>query len=447
MSSILTRYGWKLSRYLLTAELSTGDLRLFSTLWKSVVDLDHRYQNLLFGETPSATSEEAENLYILKDLGIIVDADVDEGELAVRKINCWTQPDQLSITYCLTSTCNFACVYCVQKETSSELTRSAEMTGDIRKQAVDFTFRMLDHLSLSKLDVTFFGGEPLLNYDGILDILAQIELLKREHALTHICCGIVSNGALLDIGRLRLLKSLGVTDLQLTVDGLPETHNLRRKSPHGSWGKIWENIIFATDLGMHVVINVVVDAENMDEVLHLITIADRIAEGNPQVKAKSGFVFGMLIPTLATYERCQQVLFGQEAHVFDKIIDCYIYAQKHGWKVFHMLLQVISSHESPRSFIIGPAGDLYKCFSTIGNPKYSIGSIWDRLDDIMERSHQFTARHAWDTECLECSIFPLCRGGCQAIAALSHSGEFGHKLCERTFRIRGLKRALAEGLF
>ncbi|MBC7093240.1 radical SAM protein [Candidatus Bipolaricaulota bacterium] len=447
MATFLTRQGWKLSRYLLTAELPTGDLRVFSTLWKSVVDLDHRHQNLLFGETSSATPEELENLRALKDLGIIVDADVDEGELAVERINCWTQPDQLSIIYCLTLACNFACVYCVQKGTSPEPTHSAEMTAGVRKQAVDFTFRMLDQLSLSKLDVTFFGGEPLLNYDGVLDILAQIELLKRKRALTHICCGIVSNGSLLDIGRLRLLKSMGVTDLQLTVDGLPETHNLRRKSAHGSWGKIWETIIFATDLGMHVVINVVVDVENMDEVLQFIDIVDRIAAGNPQVKAKSSFVFGLLIPTLATYGRCQQVLFGQEARIFDKIIDCYIYAQKHGWEVFHMLLQVISSHESPYSFIIGPAGDLYKCFSTIGNPKYSIGSIWDQPDDIIKRSRQFTDRHAWDAECLACPIFPLCRGGCQAIASLSHNGEFGHKLCERTFRIFGLKRALAEGVF
>lgn len=428
-----------LSRYVLTAELPNGDLRVFSTLWNSVVDLDYRHQRLVRGETHASTQEELEHLNTLKDLGILVDKSADEATVAVEELERRKRAGSVSMTYCVTSRCNFNCVYCVQE---GKYGPETEMPPGIRQKAVGFSIEMLEHQGGDSLDAVFYGGEPLLNYDGMLDMMLQLHHQSRTVRVTELSFGVVTNGSLLTPARLEVLRLLGLGHMQITVDGLPNSHNARRRTKNGSWGKVWETILTASSQGIHTNVNVVVDSENAGELGALLDVADRIASARPDLKTHLVWIFGMLIPTRPAFARCHQVLFGKEPEVFAEIMDAYMSAKRRGWRVLHPLVQAVDSRESHRSFAIAPDGEVYKCFGVIGLHEYAIGDIGQPVGEVDMAGQLFADRDAWDDDCLTCSIFPLCRGGCQAIASLEHDGEFGHKLCERGFRIANFQRVL-----
>lgn len=291
-SSILEQLGLRLSRYHLATPLPSGERRILSTLWKSVVDLNGRYQQLVYGEVQGATPEERKDLRTLQQLGILVGEDTDEPELAIQAIERWKRPDILSMTYCTTCACNFDCVYCVQKGNYAE--RPA-MGIEMGKKSVEFAFSLLQRYSLPSLEVTFFGGEPLLNSEGMIDIMTTTNDKAARTGLQRLSYCLVTNGSLLDLGLIKVLHSLGLNHIQFTVDGPPNVHNSRRRSADGSWGKIWQNILFATAEGVEVTISMVVDNENVVEIPQFIDIAEKMAYNNPELKQQS-----LVYSTLAT---------------------------------------------------------------------------------------------------------------------------------------------------
>ena len=106
-----------------------------------------------------------------------------------------------------------------------------------------------------------------------------------------------------------------------------------------------------------------------------------------------------------------------------------------------------SNREARYSFIVGPDGLVYKCYGAIGDSRYAIGSVNDRIDDIYSHSNTVVELELWDDDCFSCPIFPLCRGGCQAISAVEHNGEYGHRLRERHIWKPILEEALEHGYF
>lgn len=62
------------------------------------------------------------------------------------------------------------------------------------------------------------------------------------------------------------------------------------------------------------------------------------------------------------------------------------------------------------SYVIGPEGDVYKCWEQVGLEEVSIGKI-DSIDDTCEQSTQYL-NDIWPTTCDKCEYLPLCHGGC-----------------------------------
>lgn len=146
-------------------------------------------------------------------------------------------------------------------------------------------------------------------------------------------------------------------------------------------------------------------------------------------------------------QRCNKVLFGKESEIISAIIDAYAYAKQLNWQITTWLLYHYSAREAKYSYIMGPEGNIYKCYGAIGNKQYCIGNIYDDLEVVKTRALEFSEIQPWDYECLSCNIFPICRGGCQHISSLFHEGRYGHKLCEKHLWEPALKKALALGVF
>jgi uncharacterized protein len=125
----------------------------------------------------------------------------------------------------LTHACNLACGYCYTGEK-----KRVRMPLDVARRALQFGFDTAAR-SGARLQLTFFGGEPLLELDRLLELAG----LAREHSRTA-GCGLVmqvtTNGTLLTAEAVRSLGELGV-HIALSLDGTRAQHEAARPRKGG----------------------------------------------------------------------------------------------------------------------------------------------------------------------------------------------------------------------
>jgi uncharacterized protein len=98
---------------------------------------------------------------------------------------------------------------------------------------------------LDDLDISWFGGEPLIAKDIILDISSYANDLACKYQQMRYSGGMTTNGYLLDHKTLVALSDVGIRNYQISLDGPREIHNKSRISVNGfeTYDKIWENLL------------------------------------------------------------------------------------------------------------------------------------------------------------------------------------------------------------
>jgi uncharacterized protein len=138
----------------------------------------------------------------------------------------------------LTSRCNFACAYCANSQRATLMgAQHPDMSWDVAKKAIDQF--MLDACP-EHTSVTFYGGEPLLNFDVLkqcVDYVRQMEGGERIHI------GLTANGYLFDDEKADFLTSRGVS-ITLSLDGPQSLHDRYRRTKTGepTWTRVVNNI-------------------------------------------------------------------------------------------------------------------------------------------------------------------------------------------------------------
>ena len=131
--------------------------------------------------------------------------------------------NRFSPSLCVTHNCNLNCVYCYQKHDTNN-----RMSFDIAKKSIDWIFSNVPE-DMDGVEVSFIGGEPLLEYDLIRKIYDYTnEKYGNEYSYIFYA---TTNGVLLD----EKMKSWFYDHkdtfvLGLSLDGLPDTHNHNRSN-------------------------------------------------------------------------------------------------------------------------------------------------------------------------------------------------------------------------
>lgn len=139
---------------------------------------------------------------------------------------------RLTLTIIPTNACNFRCVYCYQP------VRHAAMGNE----TADHILRWLS-LNLryyNELNLNWFGGEPLLCKQIMIDMMKSIQLLCKQHGVAMVA-SVTTNGYLLDVETFQKLVKYGVLFYQITIDGTEEIHN--RQRPHMQYSDSYKRII------------------------------------------------------------------------------------------------------------------------------------------------------------------------------------------------------------
>jgi uncharacterized protein len=149
-------------------------------------------------------------------------------------------PRVLHLILFATEQCNFRCTYCYEDFKVGVM--RPEVTSGVKALVAN---RISD---LAALQISWFGGEPLLAKHVIYDVGAflQSECYRYSVPFTS---NMTTNGALLNVETAERLAGIGITDYQISLDGDSAVHNATRKyaSGKGSFQVIWKNLTAIRD--------------------------------------------------------------------------------------------------------------------------------------------------------------------------------------------------------
>lgn len=154
--------------------------------------------------------------------GIIVESD-DEliSQLQYQHYKTLFSTDTLNLTIAPTMACNFACSYCYENEHKG----CSFISDEILEKIIAF----IQNSNVSYTSLLWYGGEPLLQWEKIIffNELCEKNNLKLEQS-------IITNGSLLSSEIIEYMINKKFRLIQITLDGLEETHNLLRPMRNGN---------------------------------------------------------------------------------------------------------------------------------------------------------------------------------------------------------------------
>ena len=165
----------------------------------------------------------------LINYGILVNDFKYEEEKMIRNLqDRFRRFDKYRVELMVTQDCNLTCSYCYQQD---RLYNKNHMSDIVKEQTITF----INNLNFP-CTVTFYGGEPLLNYETIIYFL---EKLRGDNTYS-----IITNGTLLSKSVIDELSKKGIKDCQITIDGNRDVHDKRRhyKDKRGSFDDILTNL-------------------------------------------------------------------------------------------------------------------------------------------------------------------------------------------------------------
>ncbi len=314
----------------------------------------------------------------------------------------------------VTEACNLNCRYCYHNPDDQDKTSQSSMALSVAKKAVDFLFEHSGELK--DLVLVFFGGEPLLNFRLISNIITYADETARKQG-KHIEYAMTTNGTLLTDKTIAFINEnkIGMT---VSLDGTQKTHDRFRRFPDGSpsYNVILPKLknFLGKELPKPVVARVTLarDANNISKTLyHLLDLGFSEVGFAPVTTMDADFQLG---PDQMMY------LLEQFREVSDNFIKL---AMKDQFLGFTNLVDIlVTLHEGEVKhypcgagigmFSVDPKGDLFLCQRLTNDGSARMGDIFEGLDRKKLEKFRQDALLDKKSECEECWAASICAGGC-----------------------------------
>lgn len=339
----------------------------------------------------------------LKQKRIIVKADDFEEFLCKSKIKYLSNsydPNALSLVLVPTTGCNFACPYCFEKNKQNIV-----MNDEVINNLITF---VKGHVNAKKIFLTWYGGEPLIVFSTIKKIYTSI---KENIDIPVTSRKLITNGYLLNENKIKYFKEIGLKSMQITLDGKRITHNTTRKlkkTNRGSYDIIIRNIDKVVSLFPECAISLRINISNSnkDEFFPLYK------ELSLRWKGQNLYIYPGFIRedsdngcsfSCNTLNATDRLNFYQEIH-----------AQGGSLNASPKNVDKGCMANTINSYIIGPQGEIYKCWNDVSNLNKIIGYI--NKKDFTNRKLFYAYMNQLspfnDSSCTQCFLFPICSGGC-----------------------------------
>lgn len=278
----------------------------------------------------------------------------------------------------------------------------------MNKETIDKLLIFIDeHIDAKKIDMTWYGGEPLIAFDVIKEINAEI---KSKIKIPVGYQSVVTNGYLLTNDVVNYFEEQKIKSIQITFDGEEDTHNKTRKlhSGKGTFQKIIQNIdnaIFKLQ-DCQFLIRVNINNDNIDEYISLYK------KFNKRWSTKNVHIYPGFIreETKDGKSLCSKCIHPDSAVIL------YNYFNKCGVNIeyYPKRLKKGCMINSINSYIIGPEGEIYKCWNDVSNKEKVVGFIDKKeiTNKTLFYRYMIELSPFLDKECQKCNLLPICAGGC-----------------------------------
>ena len=330
--------------------------------------------------------------------------------------------------------CNLRCPYCFA-HSGTYNTPKDYMTFEVGKRAIDF---LIAHSGIRRnLEVDFFGGEPLMNFDVVKQIVEYAHKACEEKGKV-ISFTLTTNGLLLNESARRWLND-NMENVVISIDGREEIHDKLRVTPNGSGSQaitLKNAIEFRKIRGdKKYYIRGTFTANNLDFAEDVLYLNDK---GFDQISVEP-VVLDEKDPLAITEQMLPQI-FAE----YDKLSREYIKRRK-GDKWFNFFHYMIDLKNGPcvikrlrgcgagsEYVAVTPVGDIYPCHQFVTDKEYLMGSVMDGTFNTDIQKKFFDVNVYSKENCSDCIAKYYCSGGCAA-NALHFAGGLNkcHKLgCE-----------------
>jgi len=315
-------------------------------------------------------------------------------------------------------TCNLNCSYCFASQGKYQGDR-ALMTFEVGKQAFDFL--IANSGTRKNLEVDFFGGEPMMNFDVVKELVAYARSIEKEHN-KNFRFTFTTNGVLLDEEVMDFLNK-EMVNVVLSLDGRKEVNDHFRKNyaGEGSYDIIvpkFQRLVEKRE-GKDYYVRGTFTHNNIDFTNDLFHMADL------------GFTELSMEPVVcppedpyALTEEDLPKLFEQYEILAKEMIKRK--KEGRGFTFYHYMLdlkngpciykRITGCGSGTEYMAVTPWGELFPCHQFVGNPDYSLGNIWDGVTKP-EVQDEFRSCNAYARpDCKDCWAKLYCSGGCAANA-------------------------------
>ncbi len=371
----------------------------------------------LAGSCPSASDDiEQQLLDSLHESGYVIADDLDELEVVrQRKHLGMTDENRLDVIVMPNMFCNFRCPYCYEEHRPGAL-----MTDEIESRVIQFLDRAVPGFKV--LLLSWFGGEPLLNYPRILTITEAAKRACERNGvalITHL----TTNGYLLTQDVAQDLVNCGIHNYQITVDGPPAIHDRTRvlRSGAGTFATIFQNIhdLVRADSRVRVSLRVNFNHTNLDSIPELLALI--APDVRPALRVVFEPIFGQTCWS-ATANLTTNAISSRTA-AFYEIARTLGYDIVLGGLPVGQLIYCYA--ERKNQYIINYNADIFKCSVGSFATEDRFGFLTDDGSVVQDeiRLNQWFGMESIAEQCQACAVLPLCMGGCRK--ARSESGATG----------------------
>ena len=315
-------------------------------------------------------------------------------------------------------TCNLNCSYCFASQGKYNGQRGI-MSLEVGKKAIDFL--VSNSGTRRNLEVDFFGGEPLMNFEVVKEVVKYARGIEKK-VNKNFRFTLTTNGMLIDDDVIEFANK-EMSNVVLSLDGRKSVHDKFRVdyAGNGSFDRIvpkFQKLVKARE-GKNYYMRGTFTHNNPDFLEDIKTMLDlgfNELSMEPVVCKEDD-------PSALTQEDVEIVL-----KQYEDLAKLMIERRREGrpFTFYHYMIDLsggpciykrISGCGSGTEYMaVTPWGDLYPCHQFVGDEKYKLGNIYDGIDNI-EIQQEFASCNVYaKKECDDCWARLYCSGGCAANA-------------------------------
>ena len=263
--------------------------------------------------------------------------------------------------------CNFDCKYCYEDDKKQNLFMDKKTADNL----IQFVISESTNKKTSEIQVSFHGGEPLLNFDIIRYIVSKLNNSKDLNNIT-IHYGMTTNGYLLNDEKIDFINSY-IDNVSVSLDGKRQTNDLYRldKKGQGTYNVVVKNaeklLLLKPDINVRMTINADTICDLYGNIKHLVELG-----------------YKNIIPVINIWDKKWSEEKLAALNSINKTVEQYaLNSKKDNIDISLPISREIKSSScdgGSHSFSIDPIGNIYPCTISVGNPEICCGNVVDGLN-------------------------------------------------------------------